>query len=120
MGVGSKEELAEKKTLYRNYLYNIVREFVKEQGNESALIEKVLEESDIYSGVRCDSELRTAIARGKVDLVLYVDANRRVKILESENIMNVGVDLVDYFIYNNGSKTDLENSVKKIFMRYDK
>ena len=75
------------------------------------LAEQILEYHDIYTGMRSRDELDRS--RGLFDLVVWVDASRRLP-PEPDSSMELTADDADWTIDNNGPEADLPGEVARL------
>jgi hypothetical protein len=78
------------------------------------LAKEILAENDVYCGVRSSKELHGAVNADVADMVVWVDASKRVA-LEPPTSMELEPWMAHAVINNNGSLDDLRHNVR-VFM----
>ena len=86
--------------------------------NPTAIVELVLEESDLYAGVRCSDTLESAVDKELFDYILWVDANKRLGIAD-ESIEFSFDDEFMIYIDNNGNMSKLETAISEFLIEND-
>lgn len=115
--------------LQRRYGYQTLEECYADRGNHRAewheliaaynhpayrLAREILDEVNIYVGMRSKRELNACKDMGLFDYIVTVDASKRM-FLEGSNSLNINVrGEADYIIDNNGSEEVLPYNVRAI------
>jgi hypothetical protein len=86
--------------------------------NKSRLAKAIMEENDIYVGMRCKDELAACMEDGVFDLVIWVDASERVSYREPESSCTVTKEQADLVIDNNGIELELYPYVSAVNKYY--
>jgi hypothetical protein len=81
--------------------------------DKARLSKEIFAEFDMYVGIRNAEELLEARRHGIVDLVIWVDADRR-KPIEPTSSNTVTEDMCDITINNNGTEEDLQWKVNNL------
>lgn len=110
-GYTSEEECYEDRVNHREEWFNLIDNYNKE--DYSRLAKNILTENDIYCGMRCVKQFNAS--RHLFDIVIWVDAEKRLGITEDESSMTITKDMADIIIDNNGTLEDFENKVTKLF-----
>ena len=99
-GYQSAEECFNDRANHRSEWYNLICEYNKH--DKSKLAKEIMEKSDCYVGMREDSEIKECISQKVFDLIIWVDASKRLP-KESKDSFNITIDNADIVIYNNGT-----------------
>ena len=86
--------------------------------DKSRLASAIMEENDIYVGMRCKEELDACIEGNIFDLVIWVDASERVSYREPESSCTVTKEQADLVINNNGTELELNFIVSVMHKEY--
>lgn len=86
--------------------------------DKSRLARAIMEENDIYVGMRCKDELDACVKGGVFDLVIWVDASDRVSYREPESSCTVTKEQADLIIDNNGTELELDFIVSVLHKGY--
>ena len=97
---------------HRAIWYEQIAEYNKPDG--SRLAREMLEEYDVYCGLRHAGELQACREAGVFDVVVWIDRSGVVG-LEDSSSMTVTEDMADWYIDNNGNLTQLENAARLFF-----
>lgn len=94
--------------------YNAIREFNLPDG--TTLARAILEDNDVYCGMRSKEELFACRNAGIFDHVIWVDRSKRVP---PEGALSCSVEpwMADYVIDNNGDMDDLKFNVDQLMRR---
>jgi len=96
----------------RELWFKKINEYNKDQ--KDRLVELVLQQSDIYDGLRDTEELEEAIKNERFDYIIGI-YNPRVK-EESKESFNIDMwKYCDFVVNNGGTKEELEERVNKVF-----
>ncbi|MGH1373575.1 MAG: hypothetical protein ACRBBW_16160 [Cellvibrionaceae bacterium] len=110
-GYASIQECYEDRDNHRQEWFEAIKEYNK--NDRARLARQILEDSDVYCGMRCDLEL-TACAREQLfDLIIWVDASER-KEPEPSTSMRLTKEDADIIIDNNGTFEELEDKVYRL------
>lgn len=81
--------------------------------DKAALAKHILSKTDLYVGMRSKLEYSECISQGLFDLVIYVDATKRVDY--KDPTAEIEYDNTMYLINNNGSLHSLEEEVDLLY-----
>lgn len=112
----SWEECLKDRSNRRAEWFQILSEYNK--SNPARFLLEVLEENDIYCGLRSKIELQYAIVYGKIDLIIWVDASERLPVEDSSS-MNIPKYVADFIIDNNGDLEELYFKLDRIIKCFD-
>lgn len=107
----SVREAYEDRVNYRELWHNAIWNYNID--NPSQLAEDILEESNIYCGMRKLEELQACKEKGLFDLIIWVDASKRLP-PESTDSMDITIDDADIVITNNGTEAEFIVKVRKL------
>jgi hypothetical protein len=99
LGLSTAAEVYEKRSLHRQYLYEIIRDY--NSPDKARLSKEILNEHQIYVGMRDLEEFNAS--KHLYDLKIWVDASGRGVPLEPITSFNIPKDEFDVIIENNGS-----------------
>lgn len=110
-GYKTIEECFNDRVNHRALWHQLIKEY--QGGDKTKLTQAIFAENDIYCGCRAADEVQAAKDAGLVDLVIWVDASRR---LPPEPIESCTVTLnqADFVIGNHGTLEQLQRSVSHI------
>lgn len=77
------------------------------------LARQLLEDYDVYTGMRCDKELHASIKEGLFDLIIWVDGSDRCP-PEGSGSMKINKSYADIIIDNNGTEAELVAKVMRL------
>lgn len=107
-GYTSLEECYQDRVNHRREWYNLIRSY---NGDDpSRLAREVMQENDIYCGMRHREEFEACRREGVFDHVIWVDASERLP-QESADSMSLTIDDADIVVDNNGSFEDLKAAI---------
>ena len=102
----------------RPFLYQLIKGY---NGREKTrMAELILEGSDVYCGMRDKEEVQACINAGIFDLIIWVDAEKRLGDTEGLDSCNVTKGLADIVIENNGSEGEFKEKVNKLVSMWEK
>lgn len=81
--------------------------------DKAALAKHILSKTDLYVGMRSNLEYNECIGQGLFDLVIYVDASKRVDY--KDPTAEIEYDNTMYLVSNNGSLYNLEEEVDLLY-----
>lgn len=96
----TSEECFEDRVNHRAEWYNLICDYNKE--DRARLAKEILLESDCYVGMRDRGEITECLRQGIFDLVVWVDASKRLP-PESSESFNIDESCADIIIDNNGT-----------------
>lgn len=110
-GYTSLEECYQDRVNHRREWYNLIRSY---NGHDPArLAREIVQENDIYCGMRHREEFEACRREGVFDYVIWVDASERLP-QESAESMSLTIDDADIVIDNHTSLEDLKLQVVTI------
>jgi hypothetical protein len=102
-GYKTKEECLQDRVNHRELWYSKIVEY--NTPNKSRLAEDIISVYDCYVGMRDDEEYYTCIDKGLFDIVIWVDASKRLP-KEDNNSNKLSMEDADIIITNNYTKDD--------------
>lgn len=96
---------------HREFWFSEILKF--NQPDYSRLAEKLLLNYDVYVGMRSRLEFESAMKKKLFDLVIWVDATKRIK-EEPASSMPLTANDADIIINNNGTKDELNRRVIRL------
>jgi dephospho-CoA kinase len=120
-GYETVEECFNDRVNHRAEWKDLITEYNSE--DRTKLAKQILEDNNIYVGMRCKYELATCRANGLFDVIVWVGAEYR-KEPEPTSSNTITKEMADYVIDNNGSITDLVletfKFMKWYYTKYDR
>ena len=110
LGLSTAAEVYEKRSLHRQYLYEIIRDY--NSPDKARLSKEILNEHQIYVGMRDLEEFNAS--KHLYDLKVWVDASGRGVPLEPITSFNIPKDEFDVIIENNGTYDQLVHKVARL------
>ena len=110
LGLSTAAEVYEKRSLHRQYLYEIIRDY--NSPDKARLSKEILNEHQIYVGMRDLEEFNAS--KHLYDLKIWVDASGRGVPLEPVTSFNIPKDEFDVTIENNGTYDQLVHKVARL------
>ena len=110
LGLSTAAEVYEKRSLHRQYLYEIIRDY--NSPDKARLSKEILQEHQIYVGMRDLEEFNAS--KHLYDLKIWVDASGRGVPLEPITSFNIPKDEFDVIIENNGTYDQLVHKVARL------
>ena len=107
-GYKTPEECFEDRVNRRQEWYELICEYNKE--DKTRLAKKILEKANVYVGMRDRREIEDCIKIGLFDLIVWVDASKRLP-KEDKESFNIDISCADVIIDNND---DLETFKKRV------
>jgi dephospho-CoA kinase len=107
-GYQTPEECFEDRMNHRPEWYEMICDYNKD--DRARLAKGILEHADCYVGMRDRDEILECIRQGLFDLIVWVDASKRLP-LESSDSFNIDSSCADVIIENNGT---YEEFVEKV------
>lgn len=109
-GYKSVQECCEDRRNHRSEWFNIIRDYSK--NDQARLAREILESHDVYCGMRCATQFEAS--KHLFDLVIWIDAEKRIGSVESSNSMTITKDCADIIIENNGTLDEFREKVIKV------
>ena len=110
-GYKTPEECFEDRINRRSEWYTLICEYNKD--DKTRLAKEILKEADCYVGMRDDKEIEECMKQGLFDLIIWVDASKRLP-LESSYSFNIDISLADIIIENNGTFEEFREKVVRL------
>jgi len=101
---------------HREEWFNFITEY--NYGDMARLGKQILSEYSVYCGIRNVDELNAIKKEGIVDLIVWVDASKRLGTTEGTNSITVTEEDCDITITNNGSLQDLRDKINRVFSNF--
>lgn len=112
VGYSSIEECFEDRINHRKEWFDLIHKY--NEGDLARLARELMQQSDIYVGMRDGSEIDTCLNEGVFDLVIGVWDPRKKQ--EPQQSFNVNIfEVSDFVIFNNKGLEELEEKIQKIF-----
>lgn len=108
----SVEDAYEYRDEMRPFLYQLIKGYNGRDNTRMARL--VLQDSDIYCGMRDTAEVEACLQAELFDLVIWVDAEKRLGDTEGVESCNVTKDLSDIIIENNEDEWEFTQKVKAL------
>ena len=102
----SVKECHDDRRKHREFFFQCIQKY--NTPDRSRLAREILQEHDVYVGMRCKMELEAS--RHLFGKTIWIDASEREE-AESENSMTITKEMCDIVIPNNGNKTALLEEV---------
>lgn len=100
-GYKSIEDCFEDRHNHRTEWYDLICEYNSK--DKTRLAQEILNEHDIYCGMRSIDELEAVMIKGYADLVVWVDASQRLGVTEDVGSNTITKSDADIIIDNNDS-----------------
>ena len=107
----TSEECFEDRVNHRTEWYNLICDYNKD--DRARLAKEILLSSDCYVGMRDRGEISECLRQGIFDLVIWVDASKRLPPEPSESF-NIDESCADIIIENNGTLEEFVNRVIRL------
>ena len=105
------EECFEDRVNHRVEWHDLICEYNK--NDKARLAKKILKHADAYVGMRDSSEIKECITQGLFNLIIWVDASKRLP-LESKESFNIEIRDADIIIDNNGNFEEFREKVIRL------
>jgi hypothetical protein len=110
----SAEECYADRRNHRAFWHETIRMF--NHPNPARLAWMILKEHDVYCGMRHPEEFVACIKQRLFDAVIWVDGSHR-KPPEPATSMGLTIKMADYYVDNNGSLSETEDSVDRVMFK---
>jgi dephospho-CoA kinase len=110
-GYQTPEECFKDRMNHRPEWYQMICDYNKD--DRAKLAKGILELSDSYVGMRDRDEIKECIRQGLFDLIIWVDASKRLP-LESSDSFNIDPSCADIIIDNNGTFEEFKEKVMRL------
>lgn len=112
-GYMTATECFEDRHNHRKEWFDIITEYNRD--DRGRLTKNMLSDGyDVYIGLRNKEELEAV--RHLYDLIIWVDATKRIGCIEDEESCTITPDMADIIIDNNGSVEQLEHKLRRVFL----
>jgi len=81
--------------------------------DKAKLAKEILKQSDMYIGMRDKEEIKECIKQGLFDLIVWVDASKRLP-EEDSSSFNIDINCADIIISNNGTYDEFKERVLRL------
>jgi dephospho-CoA kinase len=105
------KECFEDRVNHRVEWHDLICEYNK--NDKARLAKKILKHADAYVGMRDSSEIKECIKQGLFNLIIWVDASKRLP-LESKESFNIDISDADIIIDNNSSFEEFREKVIRL------
>jgi hypothetical protein len=110
-GYNTPEECFEDRVNHRAEWHQLICEYNID--DKARLAKGILELNDAYVGMRDSREIKECIHQGLFDIIIWVDASKRLP-LESKESFNIDVNDADIIVDNNGSFEEFQEKVIRL------
>ncbi len=110
-GYTTPEECFEDRVNHRGEWHDLIHEYNEHDG--ARLAKGILENADCYVGMRNKDEIDSCMDQGLFDLIIWVDASKRLA-LESSESFNIDISIADVIIENNGTFEEFKEKVNRL------
>ena len=110
-GYKTPDECFEDRVNHRAEWHELICDYNIE--DKSKLAKGILEHADCYVGMRDFKEIKECIKQNLFDLIIWVDASKRLP-LESKESFNIDINDADIIIDNNGTFEEFKEKVIRL------
>jgi dephospho-CoA kinase len=110
-GYNTPEECYEDRMNRRQEWYEMICEYNKD--DKARLAKEILKYNNTYVGMRDSSEIKECLKQGLFDLVIWVDASKRLP-MESLNSFNITPSDADIIVDNNGTYEEFKEKTLRL------
>ena len=96
---------------HRQEWYELICGYNKD--DKAKLAKEILKYNNTYVGMRDSAEIKECLKQGLFDLVIWVDASKRLP-MESSNSFNISVSDADVIIDNNGTYEEFKEKALRL------
>jgi len=107
----TSEDCYEDRSNHRAEWYNLICDYNKD--DRARLAKGILALADCYVGMRDREEIRECIKQGLFDLIVWVDASKRLP-KEPSDSFNIDISCADVVVDNNGTVEEFKERVMRI------
>jgi hypothetical protein len=112
LGYTSPEECYKDRHSCRALWYELISAYNRK--DPTTLARKILEDNNIYCGMRSKVEVEACKRAGLFDLVIWVDASDRIDYKEDESSCDVSKEDADIVITNNGTEQEFYDKIDRL------
>lgn len=109
MGYADIEEAYSDRHTIRDLLYEMITTYNRD--DPARLATKIMDNHDMYVGMRCDKELQRCVELGIYDHIVYVDASERVDYREPASSNKITSTMASVVLSNNGTEEEFREKV---------
>jgi dephospho-CoA kinase len=110
-GYKTPEECYEDRMNRRQEWYEMICEYNKD--DKARLAKEILKYNNTYVGMRDSSEIKECLKQGLFDLVIWVEASKRLP-MESSNSFNITPSDADIIVDNNGTYEEFKEKTLRL------
>lgn len=110
-GYKTPEECFEDRMNRRQEWYELICGYNKD--DKAKLAKEILKYNNTYVGMRDSAEIKECLKQGLFDLVIWVDASKRLP-MESSNSFNINLSDADVIIDNNGTYEEFKEKALRL------
>jgi dephospho-CoA kinase len=110
-GYETPEECFNDRVNHRQEWYEMICEYNKD--DKARLAKEILKYNNTYVGMRDSSEIKECLNQGLFDLVIWVDASKRLP-MESSNSFNITPSDADIIVDNNGTYDEFKEKALRL------
>jgi dephospho-CoA kinase len=110
-GYKTPEECFNDRVNHRQEWYELICDYNKD--DKARLAKEILKYNNTYVGMRDSGEIKECLRQGLFDLVIWVDASKRLP-LEDSNSFNITMSDADIIIENNGSFEEFKEKALRL------
>lgn len=110
-GYKTPEECFEDRMNRRQEWYELICGYNKD--DKAKLAKEILKYNNTYVGMRDSAEIKECLKQGLFDLVIWVDASKRLP-MESSNSFNISLLDADVIIDNNGTYEEFKEKALRL------
>ena len=107
-GYKTSEECFNDRVNHRDEWYDLICDYNKD--DKARLAKQILQVNNCYVGMRDPHEISECLKQGVFDLVIWVDASKRLP-KEPSSSFNIDINCADIIIDNNGSFDEFKEKV---------
>ena len=110
-GYQTPEECFNDRVNHRQEWYELICEYNKD--DKARLAKEILKYNNTYVGMRDSAEIKECLRQGLFDLVIWVDASKRLP-PENSNSFNITTSDADIVIENNGTYEEFKEKALRL------
>lgn len=110
-GYETPEECFNDRVNHRQEWYELICGYNKD--DKAKLAKEILKYNNTYVGMRDSAEIKECLKQGLFDLVIWVDASKRLP-MESSNSFNITTSDADIIVDNNGTYEEFKEKALRL------